>query len=129
MQVQVTLANTTPGGLPRYVAGPYSGTDLAEGEYLGLLSLTVPQGAGNPVVDGAELVAAGDDGPTRIIVSNVRIPRNQTAVVTVGFDLPAGWTSVEILPSARVPPMEWTAGDATWTDKKPRLVELDELNS
>ena len=129
MKVQITLANTTPGGLPRYVAGPYSGTDLAEGEYLGLLSLTVPQGAGNPVVDGAELVASGDDGPTRIIVSNVRIPRNQTAVVTVEFDLPAGWTSVEILPSARVPPMEWTAGDATWTDKKPRLVELDELNS
>jgi len=129
MRVQVTMTNTTPNGLPRYVAGPYFGTDLAEGEYLGLLSLTVPQGAGNPAVEGAELVAAGEDGPTRIIVSNVRIPRDQTAVVTVEFDLPVEWTSVEVLPSARVPPMTWTAGEATWTDKKPRLVELDELDS
>jgi len=127
VKVEVTLSNTTPNGLPRYVAGPYAGTDLAEGEYLGLLSLTVPGGAGNPAVDGSELLAAGQDGEARVIVSEVRIPQGQTSVVTVEFDLPVEWTTIEILPSARVPAMTWVAGDEQWTERKPRQIELDEL--
>ena len=127
LEVEVTITNDAPTGLPRYVAGPYPGTDLSYGEYLGLLTLTVPGGAGDPVVTGAELAASGQDGDARVIVANVRIPRGTTSTVTVAFDLPTDWSAVDVLPSARVPPSAWTAGEEQWNDDHRVTIELDEL--
>lgn len=128
MQLDVTLTNVSPDGLPRYVGGPYPGTTLSAGDYQGLLSITVPGGAGNPSVTGAELAATGQDGPNHLIVVDVLVPKGQTLDVTVEFDLPTSWTTIDIQPTARVPAMEWTAGDATWKDHKPHEVDLDTLD-
>jgi hypothetical protein len=128
MSVQVTLTNVSPDELPRYVGGPYPGTTLSAGDYQGLLSITVPGGAGNPSVTGAELAATGQDGPNHLIVSEVLVPKGETLEITVEFDLPTSWTLIDILPSARVPAMEWTAGDATWKDHQPHEVDLDTLD-
>ena len=127
VQLEVTIRNEADPGLPRYVAGPYPGTDLQPGEYLGLLTLTVPGGAGDPVVTGADLRATGQDGEARTIVSNVRIPRGDSLTVTIEFDLPTDWTEVDVLPSARLPATEWIAAGDTWHDQRQVTLELDEL--
>ncbi|MHB1138421.1 MAG: DUF4012 domain-containing protein [Microthrixaceae bacterium] len=127
VRLDVTIRNEADADLPRYVAGPYPGTDLQAGEYLGLLTLTVPGGAGDPVVTGAELRATGQDGETRTIVADVRIPRGQTLEVTIELDLPTDWTAVDVLASARLPATAWTAAGDTWTDDLPVTLELDDL--
>ena len=125
--MRVTLRNDTPGGLPRYMAGPYPGTDLAEGEYLGILSLTVPAGATNPTMAGAELAIVGEDGPARTLAGQVRIPRGGTQEVTIEFDLPTSWTSATVLPSARIPPATWTVDGKELPGRKPTTVDLTTL--
>lgn len=125
--VRVDMTNDAPGGLPRYVGGPYPGTDFAAGEYIGLLAVTVPSGAGNPAVDGAELVGTAVDGDSRVLVSRVRLPRGASGSFTVSFDLPSTWATIDVLPSARVPATEWSAGDLAWSSERSQVVELDAL--
>ena len=126
--VKVTMANDTPPGLPTYVAGPYPGTTYSAGQYIGILALTVPGGAGNPAVSGGELYVSGQDGPTRVLSSKVDIQPGASAEVTFEYDLPVSWTEVEVLPSARYPEVTWTAGDQTWNDTEPQTVALDPLS-
>jgi hypothetical protein len=127
VSVQVDLGNRTPEGLPRYVAGPFPGTDLVAGDYLGLLALTVPAGAGNPSVEGTTLAATGLDGDNKVIVADVLLGRGQSTTITISFDLPTAWTSLDVQASARVPPVTWTAGGRSWDDDRPETVELDAL--
>ena len=126
--VDVRLTNAAPRGLPRYVAGPYPETALAAGDYLGLLAVTAPLGSGNPQVTGAELVGTAQDGLSKVFVSRVLIPPGETLTVSVGFDLPVGWDTINVLPSARIPPMAWTAGSETWNDNRMHRVDLASLN-
>ena len=125
--VTVTLTNTTPEGLPRYLAGPYA-DGAAAGDYGGILTLTMPAGAGNPRVTGARPVLAGPDGPTRVIGAEIELPRGTSTELSITFDLPLAWESIEVMPSARVPPVQWTAGDRTFSDIRPEQVELDTLS-
>ncbi len=125
--VDVTLTNTTPEGLPRYIAGPFA-EGAAAGDYGGILTLAMPAGAGNPEVTGARAVLAGPDGPTRVIGAEIRLPRGTSTELTIAFDLPVAWESIEVIPSARVPPVQWTAGDRTFADIRPERIELDDLS-
>jgi hypothetical protein len=127
VSVQVKMANRTPSGLPTYVAGPFPRTTAAPGEYIGILSLTVPKGAGNATSTGSPLLLTGDDGPTRVLTAKVDIKAGETTQVTFHFDLPTSWTQVEVLPSARSPEVTWTAGTQTWTDSAPKTVPLADL--
>jgi len=126
--VDVRLTNATPAGLPRYVAGPYPETGLAAGDYLGLLAVTAPLGSGNPQVTGAELVGTTQDGLSKVFVSKVLIHPRETLTVSVAFDLPLGWDTINVLPSARIPPMAWTAGSEKWNDNRMHSVDLASLN-
>ena len=127
MTVNVTMANRTPPGLPTYVAGPFPRTPVRPGEYVGILALTVPKGAGHPSVVGGDLFLTGDDGPTRVLTTKVDVLPGATAEFTFQFDLPTSWTQVQVLPSARVPEVTWTAGNQQWTDGAPRTVPLADL--
>ena len=71
VSVAVTMANRTPPDLPTYVAGPFPSTSAVAGEYIGILALTVPKGAGNATSTGADLYLTGDDGPTRLLSTKV----------------------------------------------------------
>jgi hypothetical protein len=125
VSVRVTATNSAPGDLPRYVAGPYPGLDVQPGEYVGVVALTVPKTATAPVTEGADLFLSGEDGPTRLLGTRIDVPRGGTSTVTFHFDLPDDTDEVVVLPSARVPPVVWTADGDTWKDRKPRTVALD----
>lgn len=114
--VEVALSNDSPMGLPTYVAGPVLGTGLEEGEYKGIVALTIPGGAGNVTTEGGVPVALGDDGPTRVAANEVRAKRGETATVAFAFDLPAEWESMTVLPSARVPTTAWSGPIGDWED-------------
>jgi hypothetical protein len=125
--VQVDMANGAPEFLPTYVEGPVEGSGGAAGEYIGILSLTVPEAATEPTTSGDGFAVVGDDGPTRVIGTNVAIPRGEQRSVTVTFELPEDWDTVRVTSSARVPAIRWTAGDKEWTERRPRSVALESL--
>jgi hypothetical protein len=127
VSVQVDMANKAPGGLPTYVEGPVEGSGGVAGEYVGILSLTVPEAATEPTTSGDGFAVVGDDGPTRVIGTNVAIPRGEQRSVTVTFELPKEWDTVRVTPSARVPAIRWTAGEKEWTERRPRSVALESL--
>ena len=85
--------------------------------YLGILAVTVPGSAGSVRIDnGAPLVAAGADGPTRVVATYVALQRGQSRTLTVQFTLPTGVREVAVEPSARVPGERWRAGSDQWVD-------------
>ena len=113
--VEVKLENRTPDGEPGYVAGPAQGSGLAAGDYLGILSANVPASAADVRIDGEPvLVAGGRDGPTQVIAAPVLVPAESERTVVVRFRLPPGSGSIDVEPSARIPPIEWSNGDDGW---------------
>ena len=125
VSVEVTATNGAPDGLPRYVAGPFPGLDVQPGEYVGIVALTVPKTATAPATEGAELFLSGEDGPTRLLGARIDVRRGASATITFQFDVPNGTDEIVVLPSARVPPVVWSADGDTWKDRKPRTVALD----
>ena len=120
----LTLRNQSPEGLAPYVAGPHPSTGLAEGEYQGIVTVNTPGFATLPSIEGADPVAvSGVDGPTKVVGGFVRLLRGATQTVTVRFTLPAGVSSLRVEPSARVPPIAWTALGEEWTDTAPYHLE------
>ncbi|UDY37119.1 DUF4012 domain-containing protein [Dermatobacter hominis] len=126
VSVAVTATNAAPENLPRYVGGPYPGLDVEPGQYVGVLALTVPKSATAPATEGADLFLSGEDGPTsRLLATRIDLRRGQSTTITFQFDLPDATDEVVVLPSARVPPVVWTADGDSWKDRKPRSVDLD----
>ncbi len=104
----VTLVNHVDADEPPYIAGPDPGTDLHRGDYLGILSVTLPGQATRGRIDGSpQLAVAGPDGPTRVIGTEVLLASGQSRTLVVRFSLPGrhGWLRLE--PSARIPPLTW----------------------
>lgn len=121
--VEVHLVNRTPDGEPWYVAGPALGSGLAAGDYLGIVSTNVPAAAADLRIDGEPvLVARGPDGPTQVIAAPVLVPAGSDRTVVVRFRLPPGSGSLDVEPSARIPPIEWSTGDTEWRGDVVRTV-------
>jgi hypothetical protein len=121
--VRAKVANNAPTGRSPYITGPHPQSGVNEGDYLGIIAVSVPEAARDIAVDGAPaLVATGADGPTQVVAANLLIPRGQETTVTVRFRLPASETSIEVVPSARVPPIRWGAGTQRWVDDAPKVV-------
>lgn len=127
LSVTISIDNTTPEGLPTYVAGPHPNSDLAAGDYLGILALTLPGGAGNIEVSGTPAGFVGEDGATRVVTTTVMIPRGGTSQSVIEFDLPDSWETIVVQPSARIPATSWTAGLLQWPDSDRQLIALDTL--
>jgi hypothetical protein len=68
------------------------------------------------------LVAAGPDGPTRVVATYVGLTRGQEKTLTVEFTLPPDVRSVVVEPSARVPGERWQAGTDQWVDAGAHVV-------
>jgi hypothetical protein len=114
--IRIKLRNVTPGGLTSYVEGPYPFSDFEAGEYSGILAVDVPHAAGRPRIEGQQLVAAGPDGPARVVATNVDLRRGEEKEYQVKFFLPDGYTAMRIEPSARRPQVVWHQGARRWTD-------------
>ena len=121
--VRVKITNRAPTGQSAYIVGPHPDSGVKEGDYLGIIAVNVPAAATDLTVDGAPaLVATGSDGPTQVVASNLLISRGQEATFTVRFRLPASERFVEVVPSARVPPIRWEAGSQRWVDDAPKVL-------
>ncbi len=123
VRMQVKLSNTAPANDPQYILGPFPGTILRAGDYYGILAVTVPGAASNVRIDnGAPLVAAGSDGPTRVVATYVGVPRGDEKTLTVQFSLPPGLRSVAVESSARIPGERWRAANLQWVDSGVQVV-------
>lgn len=121
VEARITAANLAPDGLPVYVQGPYKIPDFQAGEYRGFLSVNVPRWADHVTLDGVgKLVASGPDGTTRVIAGEMDLLRGATGTYTVRFHVPKGYAHLEVVPSARYPAVEYSAGGRDWSDTTPR---------
>lgn len=115
--VRLRFRNTTPGGLPRYVAGPPPGRDWEPGRYVGVVAVNVPGAATGLRIDGvAEPLTAGPDGVSQVVATQLSLAAGEEREVVVRFTLPGRRGSLAVLPSARVPGITWHYGTRTWQD-------------
>jgi hypothetical protein len=122
--VKIHIENQTPTeGLNSFVEGPYPFTDFTAGEYSGILSVNIP-GVSRAISleGGTKTVAAGPDGPTRVIATETRLLRGEKKDYLLKFTVPSGYEHVTIEPSARHPSVTWTAGGETWQDNSARQI-------
>jgi hypothetical protein len=104
--VAVDLHNLVdPAVEPRYVAGPWDAS-LAAGQYLGVVTLTMPAAATNAAADG-EVVVAGHDGASSLLGARVVVDPGASATVEFRFDVPRGTAPLQLLPSGRAEPIDW----------------------
>ena len=84
------------------MVGPYPGSGLERGDYLGLVTLNLPAAATNSRFDGVDVLAvAGGDGGNRTIAGWVTVPRGTTTHLVARFELPASMAELLIEPSGR----------------------------
>jgi hypothetical protein len=104
----VNLHNAVdPAAEPRYVAGPYE-PGLAAGDYLGVVTATIPGSATNVTVDGGPVVVAGRDGDSLLYGARVHIGPGTGTSVVFQFDLgPDDPPQLVPLPSGRAHDVEW----------------------
>jgi hypothetical protein len=105
--VTVTVSNSAPLDLPKYVIGSNTG-DLVDGEYDAYLSFTVPGVASDVTVEDPYALGNGTDGPYRVVTTRVRVLSGETAVRTLRFALPDDARHLTLQPSARVPEIAWS---------------------
>jgi hypothetical protein len=121
--LRLVLANEAPQSGPAYVLGPHPDISAREGEYVGIVAVSLPGTATAGAVDGAPaLAAAGPDGPTRVIAVPVSVPRGEDRTVVVRFTVPGAHGSLRVEPSARVPRVPWTRGRTSWRDDEARRI-------
>lgn len=117
VEVRIVLDNRTPAGEIPYVAGPNPETGTAEGEYRGIVAVSVPGRAGRVGLGDGPLVVAGADGPTRVVGREVRVARGERQELVARFTVAGRHGRVRLIPSARVLPMEWRrAGTEPFND-------------
>jgi hypothetical protein len=121
--VRINVRNDTPAqGLNSYVQGPFS-PEFLPAEYRGILAVNVPGVAGDVRLTGAgKRVAAGPDGPTRVVAAEVRLLRGEQRQYVLRFTLPEGFDRLTVEPSARYPAVGWTDGARTWVDDNSREI-------
>ena len=118
-----TLTNRTPGGQSQFIAGPFPGLPLVYGDYSGVVAENLPLAARNVTMTGAGPVSANAvEGPTWLVAAPLVIHQGGTATVVVHFDLPTAHGTMTVVPSARVPAEQWTAGGRTFTDERPQTI-------
>jgi len=117
------LTNRTPDGQSQFIAGPYPGLPLVYGDYSGIVADNLPAGATGITMTGAgPLSSLGAEGPTMLVAAPLVIHQGATATVVVRFHLPTAHGTMTVVPSARVPAEQWTAGGRSFTDERPETI-------
>ncbi len=120
--VRIKAANRTPTGLSPYITGPHPQSGVGEGDYLGIVAVSVPGAATDLALEGAQPLRSGPDGPTQVVAAPLLLPRGRETTVTVQFRLPPSQRSIQVVPSARVPTIPWETGGHRWHDDRPQVV-------
>ena len=117
------LQNQAPVGEPGYIVGPHPLSGVSEGVYVGILTISFPGAATGGRFDGVDTLAVvGGDGPSQVMGFHFELPRGGERTVVARFRLPAGSTTLRVEPSARVPPIAWRSGSASWRDFSARIL-------
>ncbi len=121
--VTTKLENQTPDGQSQVIAGPYPGLPVSYGEYTGIIAENLPAAASDITLTGAgPLSAKGGEGPTWLIAAPFTVTQGATRTVVVRFHLPGAHGSMTVMPSARIPAEQWTAGGRTFSDARPEVI-------
>jgi hypothetical protein len=124
VSIAIRLENQTPDGQPTYVTGPF-GADKVANRYDGVVSVNVPGEASDVrLAGGVYSTVDGRDGPTRVVAALVQVPQHRSLTLDASFVLPADVTRLQLIPSARIPPMTWTLDGAAVDDHR-QLLTLD----
>jgi Protein of unknown function (DUF4012) len=119
----VTARNTTPPGQSQFVAGPPPDSNVPYGTYTGVVAVNVPGTAGHVIMTGVSpLAVSGRDGPTWVVGGLVSILQGGTSTVVVHFVMVGHHGSMQLVPSARVPPEQWQFDGGTQTDAGPQTI-------
>lgn len=117
------LTNTTPAGQSQFIAGPYPGVPTGYGGYTGLVAANLPAAATAISMNGAGALAAkGPDGPTWLVAAPVTVAQGSSATVVIRFRLPGAHGAMTVMPSARIPPEQWTVAGRTFADLTPTQI-------
>ena len=121
--LRLTLRNEAPEGTPGLVVELQPGSEGTEGDYVGIVAVTLPEASTAGAIEPAsELSRAGLDGPTQVVAAGVVVARGEEQTVVVRFTLAADRRSLRVEPSARAPSVGWTFRGATWVDDRARMV-------
>jgi len=122
-RLTLTMANHTPPGQSQFIAGPYPGLNTTYGEYVGFASVNLPGYVRHVSTPSARsVVTSGPEGPTLLVATSVDIKPGATERVTYDFELPEAHGTLTVLPSARIPPVQWDANDASFEDSASHTV-------
>jgi len=126
VELMIALDNTVdPAVEHAYVVGPVDGSTAAPGEYIALVTLSLPGNAMRGRFDGVDdLTVVGGDGPTRIIATPVSVLPGERKFVVARFALPLWQKSIQIEPSARADPVRWTVGETRVRDGRRWTLDL-----
>lgn len=94
------------------------------GQHRAYVTFTLPGAATSVDVVGGSTSRMGTDGPTTLAAVWIRVPIGEERTAAVEFDLPLAERHIELLPSARVRPAEYTIGAQTLSDETATRVVL-----
>lgn len=115
--LEVEVRNETPAGQPDYVLG-----GDPSGGYRGVVVGWLPGEARDVAVSGGAVLASGPDGPGETVGVGIDVPRGGEARVRIEFALPgAAATRIQLVPSARVPRIDWEVFGRPVDDRRQRL--------
>jgi hypothetical protein len=124
-QVEMTVTMTNP---PRSPTGPVieGGQPGFEqpGDHRVYLLLYLPSGAYDVGNSNPGFVTVGNDGGMKVVGMIYTTALGKTSNVKVTFRLPLTWSSLVLLPSGRLNPIEVTVNNAHYTDAVPVLLSL-----
>jgi hypothetical protein len=119
----MTMANHTPPGQSQFIAGPYPGLNTSYGEYVGIATVNLPGYVRHVSTSAARsVVTSGPEGPTLLVGTSIDIPAGGTKRVSYDFVLPEAHGTISVVPSARIPPVQWHANGSYFEDNQAHTV-------
>jgi Protein of unknown function (DUF4012) len=124
-QVDMTVTMTNPPRSPTspVIEGGQPGYEQP-GDHRVYLLLYLPSGAYDVGNSYPGFVTVGSDGGMKVVGMIYTTALGKTTNINVSFRLPLSWSSVVLLPSGRLNPIEVTVNNAHYTDAVPVLLPL-----
>ncbi len=122
----VTLRNDASSRLSDFSVGVWREIGLeAAGTYNGRLALYLPVSTLQlDLPDGTITEVFGADGSVLVAAWRLVLPRQSTTQLEFSYVVPSAQASLNLLPSARQPPVEWTWDGETFVDTEPHSLVL-----
>jgi hypothetical protein len=130
VHLSVTINNPrrAPNDTSPYIEGGEAGY-VAAGDHRSYVLFYLPNAAYDIGNASPGFVTGGSDGPATVAGLIYIIPQGETRSVAIDFTVPNSDTGVELLPSARLRPEQFTINGRIFTDAVPVKVSLQPDNA